>query len=113
MIDNVGFGVAQTVKYGYYLETAHDKRYAVCEPAVNHFKPDFDEFLNAINANPPKGDLKEWYNGMKNIAIEAAEGMALQAQVWAMTNHPWTNRTHDAEKGLTGYTVIDGVTKPL
>jgi hypothetical protein len=113
MTDNVGFGVSQTVEYGYYLETAHDGKYAVCEPAVNHYKPVFDEFLKIINTKTPKGDINEWYANVKNAAVEVAEGMALQAQVWAMINHPWENRTGDAERGLTGYTVIDGVRKPL
>jgi hypothetical protein len=133
MIENVGFGVAQTMEYGYRLETIHDGRHAVCERAVNHFKPEFDTFLDRINSNPPKGDLKEWYAKVKNAAIEAAEGMALQAEEWARNNHSygadaviarnekgkaiakrgWDNRTGDAERGLTGYTVVDGVTKAL
>jgi hypothetical protein len=113
MIDNVGFGVAQTVKYGYYLETDHDGKYAVCGPAVNHFKPNFDEFLKKINASSPKGDLEEWYAAVKAAGREAVEGMALETETWARNNHPWTNRTYDAEKGLTGYTIIDGVTRTL
>jgi hypothetical protein len=139
MIEDVGFGVSQTVEYGYYLETAHDGRHAVCERAVNHCKPDFDDFLKGINAHPPKGDLKEWYAGVKAEAIKTAKGMAGIAETWARENHSyganatfevevtnkkgktekrtykrgWDNVSTDAEKGLTGYTVIDGVRKPI
>jgi hypothetical protein len=113
MIENVGFGVAQTVEYGHYLETAHDEKYAVCERAVDHFKPDFDKFLDKINTSSPKGSPEEWYAKVKNAAIEVAQGMALETEAWARNNHPWTNRTGDAERGLTGYTVIDGVTTPI
>jgi hypothetical protein len=113
MTENAGFGVAQTVEYGNYLETAHDGRYAVCESAVDHYRPDFDKFLEKINANPPQGDPEKWFAKVKAAAITTAQGMALEAETWARNNHPWENRTGDAERGLTGYTVIDGVRKPI
>jgi hypothetical protein len=113
MTDNVGFGVAQTVEYGYYLETDHDGKYAVCERAVDHYSSEFDQFINKINASPPKGDPEKWFAKVKDAAIATAQGMALYAEGWAMNNHPWDNRTGDAERGLTGYTVINGVTRAL
>lgn len=113
MSENVGFGVAQTVEYGYYLETARDGRHGVCERAVAHFKPEFDEFLDRVNSHPPKGDLKEWLAGLKSGAIETAKGMAGESEAWARENHPWINRTGGAERGLTGYTVVDGARKPI
>jgi hypothetical protein len=133
MTEDVGFGVAQTVEYGYYLETIHDGRHAVCERAVAHFRPAFDEFLDTINRNGPKGNPEEWYADVKAAAIKTAHGLALNTQNWAMNNHSYgtnaviardekgkviakrgcDNRTGDAERGLTGFTVIDGVKKPI
>ena len=113
MSEEVGFGVAQTIEYGKHLETAHDGKYAVCEKAVDHYAPDFSRFLDKINSSPPKGDPEKWYAAVKKAAIAAAQAMASYTEGWAMNNHPWINRTGDAERGLTGYTVIDGVKKAL
>jgi hypothetical protein len=113
MSEEVGFGVAQTVEYGKPLETANDGKYAVCEKAVDHYAPEFERFLNEINSKPPKGTPEEWFEKVKNAAIATARGMALYAETWAMNNHPWKNKTGDAERGLTGYTIIDGVIKAI
>jgi hypothetical protein len=44
----IGFGVAQGVEYGKYLETAHDGKYAVCEKAINQFVPSFNAQIEKV-----------------------------------------------------------------
>ncbi|GHU09753.1 hypothetical protein FACS1894151_08160 [Spirochaetia bacterium] len=40
--------ISQGKKYGYYLETAHDGKYAICKPALNHFIPIINSMIKTI-----------------------------------------------------------------
>lgn len=42
---------------------------------------------------------------------EAVEGLAKEMEQWAKDNHPWQNRTGDAERGLQSRVVWSGETE--
>lgn len=47
----------------------------------------------------------EWFERVKNTALGAADSCATQAETYAKREHPWKNRSGNAEKGLFGYVV--------
>jgi 1,2-phenylacetyl-CoA epoxidase catalytic subunit len=51
--DKIGFGVAQGVEYGKWLEEAHDGKYGICRKAIDHFVPEFDaQIKDALKTRP-------------------------------------------------------------
>ena len=47
---------------------------------------------------------EEWYKQTKSALYKAAQTCAINAEDYAKKNHPWHNRTGNAESNLVGYT---------
>jgi hypothetical protein len=100
--NTVGFAVAQRVEYGKQLEADFNGRYAICKKAVDHFVPEFSQWVKTWRVGDPDADME--------LETKCRQ-LALDAQKWAQENHPWKNQTGQAERLLKGFLVIDGAYK--
>ncbi|MDR2500125.1 MAG: hypothetical protein LBD37_03465 [Treponema sp.] len=93
MGDKVSWGVGQSL--GYAVEFLEKGKYPICQPAVDHFEPQFR--AKAIRAAQECGlDAAALEAAVTDIAFDTAK----DALLWAVENHPWKNRSHEAVKHL-------------
>jgi hypothetical protein len=51
--NDISFYVAQGVEYGKWLETVHDGKYGICGRAVEHFIPEYNQWVDEFNRMKP------------------------------------------------------------
>jgi hypothetical protein len=110
-MDSIGFGVGHTMEYGRYLEEAHDREYAICAKAVEHH---MGAVKRAIREIELRGISEEnLFAHIEGILSDTCLGLAAMTEQWAQRNKEWDYQTGDAELGLTGLVVEDGIARAI
>jgi hypothetical protein len=110
-MDSIGFGVGHTVEYGRFLEEAHDKKYAICAPAVQHYISAAEQGLHTLYLHgiPPE----QLYAYIEDILTAMCSGLAFYTESWARVHKEWDRKTGNAEDGLVGLVVKAGRAEAL
>jgi hypothetical protein len=106
MADKVSWGVGQSLEYAAeYLEKGN---YPICVPAAAHFEDYFRAKM--IKAAQDSGADT---GALEKAAADYAFDTAKEALQWAVENHPWKNRSHEATKHLAalvnGDVILTGI----